>query len=184
VQIATSSENLELNMEQVEIHEGAPLAGRSLVDASLRQRFGVVVVGIQRADGGWSSTRAPTRRCAPGIISSCSATSTNCASSRTLPVNPARPFGEPMAARILDGPSVAAALNAAVMPDVQRFTAAAGRPPGLGIVLVGDDPASEIYVRGKIRRVENPGSGSSWSGFRDRHARRAPRHRRSAESQP
>ena len=51
VQIATSSENLELNMEQVRIHEGAPLAGRSIVDASLRQRFGVVVVGIQRADG-------------------------------------------------------------------------------------------------------------------------------------
>ena len=44
---------------------------------------------------GWSSTRRPTRRCAPGIISSCSATSTNCASSRPLPVNPARPFGEP-----------------------------------------------------------------------------------------
>jgi len=57
----------------------------------------------------------------------------------------------PMAARILDGPSVAAALNAAVIPDVQRFTAAAGRPPGLGIVLVGDDPASEIYVRGKMK---------------------------------
>ena len=56
-----------------------------------------------------------------------------------------------MAARILDGPSVAAALNAAVMPDVQRFTAAAGRPPGLGIVLVGDDPASEIYVRNKVK---------------------------------
>ena len=51
VQIATSSENLELNMEQVRIHEGASLAGRSLADANLRQRFGVVVVGIQRADG-------------------------------------------------------------------------------------------------------------------------------------
>ena len=51
VQIATSSENLELNMEQVRIHEGASLAGRSIVDAGLRQRFGVVVVGIQRADG-------------------------------------------------------------------------------------------------------------------------------------
>lgn len=51
VQIATSSENLELNMEQVRIREGAPLAGRSIVDANLRQKFGVVVVGIQRADG-------------------------------------------------------------------------------------------------------------------------------------
>lgn len=51
VQIATSSENIELNMEQVEISEGAPLAGRSLVEANLRQRFGVVVVGIQRSTG-------------------------------------------------------------------------------------------------------------------------------------
>jgi voltage-gated potassium channel len=51
VQIATSSENLELNMEQVGIKEGAVLAGRSIVEANLRQRFGVVVVGIQRNDG-------------------------------------------------------------------------------------------------------------------------------------
>ena len=51
VQIATSSENLELNMEQVGIKEGAVLAGRSIVEANLRQRFGVVVVGIQRSDG-------------------------------------------------------------------------------------------------------------------------------------
>jgi voltage-gated potassium channel len=51
VQIATSSENLELNMEQVKIGESAELSGKSLVDAALRQRFGVVVVAIQRADG-------------------------------------------------------------------------------------------------------------------------------------
>jgi voltage-gated potassium channel len=51
VQIATSSENLELNMEQVRISEDSALAGRSIVDASLRQRFGVVVVAIQRNDG-------------------------------------------------------------------------------------------------------------------------------------
>ena len=51
VQLATSSDNLDLNMEQVQIAAGAPLAGRSIVDASLRQRFGVVVVGIQRASG-------------------------------------------------------------------------------------------------------------------------------------
>jgi voltage-gated potassium channel len=51
VQLATSSDNLDLNMEQVQIAEGAPLAGRSIIEASLRQRFGVVVVGIQRASG-------------------------------------------------------------------------------------------------------------------------------------
>jgi methylenetetrahydrofolate dehydrogenase (NADP+)/methenyltetrahydrofolate cyclohydrolase len=46
---------------------------------------------------------------------------------------------------------VAAAIRQAVLPDVQQFTAAAGRPPGLGIVLVGDNPASEIYVRNKVK---------------------------------
>ena len=56
-----------------------------------------------------------------------------------------------MPARLLDGPSVAAAIRAAVLPEVTAFTASAGRPPGLGIVLVGDDPGSEIYVRNKVK---------------------------------
>ena len=51
VQLATSSENLDLNFEQVHIAERSSLAGRNLLDAGLRQRFGVVVVGIRRADG-------------------------------------------------------------------------------------------------------------------------------------
>jgi voltage-gated potassium channel len=51
VQLATSSDNLDLNMEQVRIEGGASLAGRTIIEANLRQRFGVVVVGIQRADG-------------------------------------------------------------------------------------------------------------------------------------
>jgi methylenetetrahydrofolate dehydrogenase (NADP+)/methenyltetrahydrofolate cyclohydrolase len=46
---------------------------------------------------------------------------------------------------------VAAAIRQAVLPDVEQFTAAAGRSPGLGIVLVGDNPASEIYVRNKVK---------------------------------
>jgi methylenetetrahydrofolate dehydrogenase (NADP+)/methenyltetrahydrofolate cyclohydrolase len=56
-----------------------------------------------------------------------------------------------MPARVLDGASVAAAIRASVLPDVQGFTAAAGRPPGLGIVLVGENAASEIYVRNKVK---------------------------------
>lgn len=60
VQLATSSENLELSMEQVMIREGADIAGRSLVDANLRQRFGVVVVGIQHPDGRMEFNPAPT----------------------------------------------------------------------------------------------------------------------------
>jgi methylenetetrahydrofolate dehydrogenase (NADP+)/methenyltetrahydrofolate cyclohydrolase len=56
-----------------------------------------------------------------------------------------------MSGRLLDGQAVAAAIRASVMPDVRAFTDAAGRPPGLGIVLVGDNPSSEIYVRNKIK---------------------------------
>jgi voltage-gated potassium channel len=51
VQLATSSDNMDLNLEQVHIAAGSPLDGCSLVAAGLRQRFGVVVVGIRRADG-------------------------------------------------------------------------------------------------------------------------------------
>ena len=56
-----------------------------------------------------------------------------------------------MPARLLDGNAVAAAIRESVRPDVDAFRVRAGRPPGLGIVLVGEDPASEIYVRNKVR---------------------------------
>ena len=56
-----------------------------------------------------------------------------------------------MTARLLDGPTVASAIRDAVSPDVKAFTASAGRPPGLGIVLVGENPSSEIYVRNKVK---------------------------------
>ena len=56
-----------------------------------------------------------------------------------------------MPARLLDGPTVAAAIRQAVQPEVRAFTEAQGRPPGLGIVLVGANPSSEIYVRNKVK---------------------------------
>jgi len=56
-----------------------------------------------------------------------------------------------MAARLLDGAAVAGEIRAEVAPGVAAFTARTGRPPGLGIVLVGDDPASAIYVRNKLK---------------------------------
>jgi methylenetetrahydrofolate dehydrogenase (NADP+)/methenyltetrahydrofolate cyclohydrolase len=62
-----------------------------------------------------------------------------------------------MAARLLDGAAVARQLREELAPRVQAFTARAGRPPGLGIVLVGDDPASEVYVRGKLKSAGETG---------------------------
>jgi len=54
-------------------------------------------------------------------------------------------------ARVLDGLALARRLQEALRPEVAAFTARRGRPPGLGIVLVGDDPASEVYVRNKLK---------------------------------
>jgi voltage-gated potassium channel len=51
VELATSSENLDLAMEQISIGPSSGLANRSLVDANVRQRFGVIVIGIQRDKG-------------------------------------------------------------------------------------------------------------------------------------
>jgi methylenetetrahydrofolate dehydrogenase (NADP+) / methenyltetrahydrofolate cyclohydrolase len=62
-----------------------------------------------------------------------------------------------MAARVLDGTAVANQIRAEAAPDVAAFTARAGRPPGLAIVLVGDDPASEVYVRGKLKSAGEAG---------------------------
>jgi methylenetetrahydrofolate dehydrogenase (NADP+)/methenyltetrahydrofolate cyclohydrolase len=56
-----------------------------------------------------------------------------------------------MAARRLDGVAAAAAIRASLAPAVAAFRGAAGRPPALHIILVGDDPASQVYVRNKER---------------------------------
>ena len=58
-----------------------------------------------------------------------------------------------MTARLLDGRAIAAAIRESVLPDVHAFTAR----PGLGIVLVGEDPSSEIYVRNKVRAGTDSG---------------------------
>ncbi len=62
-----------------------------------------------------------------------------------------------MSARLIDGNAIAAAIRAELRPDVERFARERGRPPGLGIVLVGDHPASEIYVSGKLKAGSEAG---------------------------
>ena len=62
-----------------------------------------------------------------------------------------------MTARLLDGTALAATIRSELQPRVAAFTARTGRPPGLGIVLVGDNPASEIYVRAKARLADQTG---------------------------
>jgi methylenetetrahydrofolate dehydrogenase (NADP+)/methenyltetrahydrofolate cyclohydrolase len=62
-----------------------------------------------------------------------------------------------MPARKLDGALAAAAIRQELAPEVAAFTAETGRRPRLTIVLVGDDPASHVYVRAKERAATETG---------------------------
>jgi voltage-gated potassium channel len=50
VELATSADNIELAMEEITIAAGSPFSNTTIVDANLRQQYGVIVVGIQRED--------------------------------------------------------------------------------------------------------------------------------------
>jgi methylenetetrahydrofolate dehydrogenase (NADP+) / methenyltetrahydrofolate cyclohydrolase len=63
-------------------------------------------------------------------------------------------------AHLIDGKAIAAALRAEVARDVARLQADHGITPGLATVMVGEDPASEIYVRNKGRQTEQVGMNS------------------------
>jgi len=58
---------------------------------------------------------------------------------------------------ILDGKALAERLRAIVAEQVVRFRERAGRVPGLEVVLVGEDPASQVYVRNKAKACEAAG---------------------------
>jgi methylenetetrahydrofolate dehydrogenase (NADP+)/methenyltetrahydrofolate cyclohydrolase len=70
-----------------------------------------------------------------------------------------------MSARIIDGKAVAAAVRQRVAAEVVSFEAERGRTPMLVTVIVGDDPASEVYVAGKHRACEEVGMRSSHHGL-------------------
>ncbi len=65
-----------------------------------------------------------------------------------------------MTATIIDGKAHAARLRAAIAGHVPAFRAATGRAPGLAVVLVGEDPASSVYVRSKGRATREAGMES------------------------
>ena len=65
-----------------------------------------------------------------------------------------------IATRVLDGKRSAAAIVTEVAAGVAAFRAAHGRVPGLAVVRVGEDPASAVYVRNKIRQTQAAGMRS------------------------
>lgn len=62
-----------------------------------------------------------------------------------------------MAAQLIDGKAVAARVRGEVAEEVPRFVERYGRPPGLATVLVGEDPASAVYVGGKQKACREVG---------------------------
>ena len=62
-----------------------------------------------------------------------------------------------MTATIIDGKAIAAHVRAEVARDVAEFVASGAPPPGLATVLVGEDPASAVYVGGKQRACTEVG---------------------------
>jgi methylenetetrahydrofolate dehydrogenase (NADP+) / methenyltetrahydrofolate cyclohydrolase len=62
-----------------------------------------------------------------------------------------------MSATTIDGKAIAARVRAGVAHEVEAFAREVGRPPGLATVLVGEDPASAVYVGGKQRACTEVG---------------------------
>lgn len=62
-----------------------------------------------------------------------------------------------MTAQIIDGKAIAANIRAEIQDQIQKRIAAGLRPPGLAVILVGEDPASEVYVKNKIKACEKAG---------------------------
>ena len=65
-----------------------------------------------------------------------------------------------MAAHIIDGKAIAAELRARVAAEVRRLRAEHGLEPGLAVVLVGENPASAVYVRSKAKQTQEAGMRS------------------------
>ncbi|WP_441244415.1 bifunctional methylenetetrahydrofolate dehydrogenase/methenyltetrahydrofolate cyclohydrolase FolD [Tardiphaga sp. 768_D3_N2_1] len=65
-----------------------------------------------------------------------------------------------MTASIIDGKIIAAELRDRVATEVARVKAEHGVTPGLAVVLVGSDPASEVYVRSKHKQTQEAGMAS------------------------
>jgi len=70
-----------------------------------------------------------------------------------------------VAARLIDGKAVGAAVRKQVATEVAGFAEERGRAPQLTTVIVGDDPASEVYVRNKHRACEEAGMRSAHHGL-------------------
>lgn len=72
---------------------------------------------------------------------------------------------ETQTAKILDGKALSAKIQESLSAQIQECQPKFGRPPGLAVLMVGDNPASAAYVRGKERACEKVGIASFGKHF-------------------
>ena len=60
-------------------------------------------------------------------------------------------------AKIIDGKAISAQIRAEIKEKAAEFEAKRGYKPGLAVIIVGSDPASQVYVRNKRRACEEVG---------------------------
>lgn len=63
-------------------------------------------------------------------------------------------------AKIIDGKAISAAIRAEISEEVKKMKAEKGLVPGLAVIIVGQDPASQVYVRNKAKDCEETGINS------------------------
>ena len=68
IEIATASENLELQIEEIPIAANSSLAGKTLINSGVRQSMGIIIVGIKQVDGQMIFNPPPTRVIEPNSI--------------------------------------------------------------------------------------------------------------------
>ena len=66
-----------------------------------------------------------------------------------------------MVAKVIDGKQIARGVRAEIAAEIATWQSRELRPPGLAVILVGNDPASEVYVRGKRRDCDEVGFHSN-----------------------
>jgi len=92
-------------------------------------------------------------------------------SSRKRPASEPRPIPT-MTAQVLDGTALSEKIRGALAARVEALTSVGSRP-GLTVILVGDDPASQVYVRNKVKACERIGIRSDLKALPQARPRRS-----------
>jgi voltage-gated potassium channel len=68
IELATASEHLALQIEEISVATHSVLAGKTLVDSGIRQSMGIIIVGIKEADGKMTFNPPPTKKIEPNSV--------------------------------------------------------------------------------------------------------------------